>query len=115
MGDLLVDTDVLIDHLRGATQLRRPSGAAINVSVVTRAELMAGPVEQVGAVRRLLGAFREIPINGAIADAAGVIRRETGIALPDALIAATAVIAGLELQTRNRRDFERVKGLRLPG
>ncbi|MEO7197214.1 MAG: hypothetical protein ABIZ50_01945 [Solirubrobacterales bacterium] len=44
-----------------------------------------------------------------------MIRRETGIALPDALIAATAIAGDLELRSRNRRDFNRVDGLRLAG
>ena len=41
MADLLVDTDVCIDHLNGAVRLpaRR---ARLAVSVITRAELLAG-------------------------------------------------------------------------
>lgn len=53
------------------------------------------------------------PISAAVAEVGGGIRRATGIALPDALIAATALTADLELRTRNRRDFERVEGLRI--
>lgn len=55
VADLLVDTDIFIDHLRGATELR----------------------------------------------------------LPDAIIAATALVHGLQLSSRNAKDFERVRGLRL--
>ena len=47
-----------------------------------------------------------------IAERAGRIRRETGVRLPDALIAATAIEERLLLATRNRRDLERVRGLR---
>lgn len=114
MADLLVDTDVVIDHLRGEVELRRPPGAQLHCSVITRGELLAGPESQEQpAVRQLLGSLREIPVSATIADAAGLIRRETGIGLPDALIAATALSADLELRTRNRKDFERVHGLRL--
>lgn len=113
MAELLVDTDVVIDHLRGAARLTRPPGKGICCSVITRAELIAGPVEQDVAVRRLLATFRELPVSGAIAEVAGGIKRATGIALPDALIAATALTADLELWTRNRLDFERVEGLRV--
>jgi predicted nucleic acid-binding protein len=43
----------------------------------------------------------------------GRIRRETGIAIADGLIAATALVHGVALLTRNVRHFERVDGLRL--
>ncbi len=113
MADLLVDTDVLIDHLRGARRFQRPEGSTIHCSVITRAELIAGPHEQETMVRKILASLRELPVTSAVADAAGAIRRETGIAMPDALIAATAIAEDLELRTRNRRDFERVAGLRI--
>ena len=64
-------------------------------------------------MRQLLASLGEIPVTPEIADAAGLIRRATGIATPDALIAATALSAGLDLKSRNRKHFERVKGLRL--
>lgn len=111
MADLLVDTDVLIDHLRGAVELERPARSSIACSVITRSELLAGPERQEGPVRRLLASLGELPVTAEIADAAGLIRRETGIATPDALIAATAISTGLHLKTRNRKDFERVAGL----
>lgn len=111
MTDLLVDTDVLIDHLRGAVELRRPESRGLFFSVVTRGELLAGPARQEPAVRRLLGSMRELPVTPDIADSVGLIRRETKVPLPDALIAATAIANGLELMTRNRREFERIAGL----
>jgi predicted nucleic acid-binding protein len=40
-------------------------------------------------------------------------RRRTGIATPDALIAATALTHRIPLMTRNRRHFDRVEGLRV--
>lgn len=52
-----------------------------------------------------------IDIDTAIAELAGQIRRETGIATPDALIAATALERSFPLLTRNRRHFERVDDL----
>lgn len=55
----------------------------------------------------------ELPIDGVIAELAGTTRRETGIATPDALIAATALTNGIPLMTRNRRHFDRVGELRV--
>ncbi len=115
MTGLLVDTDVLVDHLRGVRAFERPAGATLHCSVVTRAELFAGPKDQEEEVRELLEAFREIAVTLELAEAAGRIRRATGIGLPDALIAASALANGLELVTRNLRDFGRVDGLVLTG
>jgi predicted nucleic acid-binding protein len=111
VADILVDTDLFVDHLRGARPLS--SGAhRLHYSVITRAELMAGSTAS-AVVDILLVPFREIPVDRAVAARAGRIRRETGIRLPDALIAATAIEHRLSLATRNRRDYERVPGLRL--
>jgi len=108
--DLLLDTDVFIDHLRGAAYLR-PGTYRLHYSVVTRAELVAGTTAT-AHVHELLAPFREIPVDRAVAERAGRIRRESGIRLPDALIAATAIEHGLALVTRNRRDFAAVRQVR---
>lgn len=112
MSGLLIDTDVFVDHIRGARSLDAKVGAA-SFSVVTRCELFAGPAEQEHDVRALLAPLKELSVDGAIAERAGQIRRETGIHTTDALIAATALEHGLTLMTRNRRHFEHVPKLRL--
>lgn len=109
--DLLVDTDIFIDHLRGAVELR-PGKHRVHYSVITRAELFAG-TSATGAVSTLLAPFRELPITRDIAERAGRIRHESGVRLPDALIAATALEHGLSISTRNVSDFDRVRGVRI--
>lgn len=111
MADLLVDTDVFVDHLRGASALQ-PGTHRLHYSVITRAELLAGTSAS-SLVTQLLAAFRELTVDRPIAERAGRIRRETGLRLPDALIAATAVENKLGLVSRNLRDFGSVRGLRL--
>lgn len=111
MADFLVDTDVFVDHLRGARELD-PKSHRVHYSVVTRAELFAGSTAS-EIVSILLAPFRELEVGRKIAERAGRLRRESGIRLPDALIAATAVEHGLSLFTRNRTDFEGVRGLRV--
>lgn len=110
MANVLLDTDVCIDHLRGARKLRR-GGDRFWYSVMTRAELFAGGHDR--DVRKLLDPLGEIVIDRDIAERAGRIRRTTSLRLPDALIAATAIERRLALLTRNVRDFKKVRGLRL--
>jgi len=111
VADLLVDTDVFIDHLRGAAELV-PGRHRLHYSVVTRAELFAGNTAT-NLSSQLLAPFRELAVDRAIAERAGRIAREFGVRLPDALIAATALEHGLGLVTRNLKHFDSVRGLRL--
>lgn len=111
MPDVLVDTDIFIDHLRGSAELK-PGRHRLHYSVVTRAELFAGSTGTELAAR-LLAPFREVPVDRAIAERAGRIRRESGLRMPDALIAATALERKLGLATRNTKHFESVQGLRI--
>jgi toxin FitB len=110
--ELLVDTDVLIDHLRGARAFE-PADAHVSYSTVTRAELFAGQASEETAVRTLLDPFRELPLDRTVAELGGRLRREHRVRLADALIAATALTHDLGLLTRNIRDFESVPALRL--
>jgi len=109
--DVLVDTDIFIDHLRGAVELK-PGRHRLHYSVITRAELFAGTAGT-DLARRVLAAFREIAVDRAIAERAGRIQREVGLRMPDALIAATALEHRLGLATRNIKHFGPVRGLRL--
>jgi toxin FitB len=111
VADVLVDTDVFIDHLRGAAQLR-PGTHRLHYSVITRAELFAGTTAT-EAVTRLLTPFRELAVDRSVAERAGRISRDHGLRMPDALIAATALEHRLTLATRNRRDSAGVSGLRM--
>jgi toxin FitB len=112
VAELLIDTDVFIDHLRGARQFVAGDDT-IWYSVVTRCELFAGSKDDEEILRELLEPFTEVPIDRHIAEAAGRIRRFTGARIADALIAATAIEHNLTLVTRNIRDFEQVRQLRL--
>lgn len=111
MADLLIDTDIFIDHLRGAAALK-PGRHRLHYSVVTRAELFAGTTAT-NLSTQLLAPFRELNVDRAVAERAGRISREFGVRLPDALIAATALEHELSLVTRNDKHFGSIRGLRL--
>ena len=112
MTRILVDSDVLVDHLRGERRFVRGNDD-LHVSTITRAELFAGRGSEERRIRRLLEPMIDLPVDVAVAERAGRIRRGSTIRLPDALIAATALEHRLTLVTRNVRDFATVKGLNL--
>jgi len=112
MADLLVDTDIFIDHLRGARVIPWQHNRVF-YSVVTRAELFAGSKVNERDVREVLSGFTEIAVDRALAEVAGRLRRRVQLALPDALVAATALEHRLALATRNLRHFSHVPGLQM--
>ncbi len=122
---ILVDSDVLIAHLRGVDAAQdwligtRKNGP-LAISVVSIAELVGGmrSIER-REVWRLLASFRAEPTTEVIARRAGEMMRRyrrshTGIGLGDYLIAATADVRGLQLATLNVRHFPMFKNLRPP-
>ena len=111
VAELLIDTDVFVDHIRGARSVSPETRGWY--SVITRCELFAGNERDEPAVQALLATHSEIGLEREIAERAGRLRRAAGLSTPDAVIAATALERGLVLVTRNRRDFERVPGLLL--
>jgi predicted nucleic acid-binding protein len=107
---ILVDADVLLDHLRGQRRFI-PADDVVHVSAITRAELaaMTGTIDS--PVTRLLDAMTEIPVDAAVAQRGGRIRRLTGAPLANALIAATALEHDLTLVTRNLWEYKGIAGL----
>ena len=110
MGKILLDTDVLIDHLRGHRPLPEADAA---ISVISRAELFAGDKGQETSVEALFEECEEVEVDASIARTAGRLKRHTKLQIADALIAATAIERQLPLMTRNRRHFEQVANLTL--
>ena len=115
----LFDTNILIDHLNGITKATREIGASLDavISVITWIEVMTGASgqEEEAVLRAFLLNFECLPITVAVADRAAVIRREKRIKMPDAIILATAEVAGRKLVTRNVKDFPvGMRGVKVP-
>jgi hypothetical protein len=110
---LVVDTDVLIEYLRGREQpvdYLHALNADLLLSSLTVAELFAGARDdEIKALRTMLGAFGVVAVDAAIAEAAGRLRRRYGpshgTGLSDAVIAATVEASGARLVTFNSKHF----------
>lgn len=122
---ILVDTDVLIAHLRG----REPAHAWLRqarlqgplaISVVSIVELTGGMRSgERRRVWRLLAGLRPQPITEIVARRAGEFMRayrrsHSGVGIADYLIAATTEQHGAELATLNVRHFPMFPGLEPP-
>ena len=114
---ILVDSDVLIEHLRGKTAARdwlvnagRSSGP-LAISVVSLTGVAGGMRSpELREVMRLLGSMQRFEVTEQVAWRAATLMNEyrrshSGIGLGDYLIAATALTEGLELATLNIRRY----------
>jgi predicted nucleic acid-binding protein len=105
----LLDPVIIIDHFNGvraATEWLSENGHASSLSVITRAEVLAGfATPDVTLAHDLLDHFPALPITAEIADLAASLRRSERWKLPDALQAAVAIHYGMTLVTRNSKDF----------
>ena len=115
----LFDTNILIDHLNGVAkatrEIRRSHDPAI--SVITWIEVMTGaasPNEE-AVLRAFLSNFQCLEITREVAERAALNRRQKRIKMPDAIILATAGVAGRQLVTRNAKDFPAgIRGVKVP-
>ncbi len=123
---MLLDSDVLIDYLRGREPARTVlrnlfATGRLQTSVVNQFELLAASRQttaQLEAVTNLLGTLKIIGLDSESAFAAGAIRRDLSaggvdIGMADCLIAGIALTHSLPLVSRNRRHFARVPQLHL--
>lgn len=105
----LADSVIVIDHLNGveqATHFIDKNAGRIAISVITRAEVLAGArARTVARIKRLLDLFPTLEITTDIADAAAALRRKHRWKLPDAFQAALAKRHRLRLATRDTKDF----------
>jgi predicted nucleic acid-binding protein len=105
---LLLDTNILIDVLRGEAvalswleQQQTP-----RISVITWIEVLVGCRDgEADAVQGWLESFPRLPLDQAISSETVRLRQRLGLKVPDAIILATARCSQLTLATRNRRDF----------
>lgn len=124
MSSFLLDTGLIIRHLRGqrqAVQLMRglAKTGRLGIASITRLEIYAGmhPDEKF-ATKKLLSRFLTFDLDKETGDRAGTLinqarTQQIGLSVPDAIVAATAVQHNLTLVTLNQSDFTNISGLRL--
>ncbi len=114
----LLDTNILIDYLRGIRAARAELGRYDHtaISVITWIEVMVGaPADAEQATRDFLAGFLLIVLDDDVAALAARLRRAHRIKLPDAIVWACARARGLLLVTRDSKGFPTDDpGVRIP-
>ena len=120
---VLVDTDVMIDFLRGQPQAVAYLGAVdqpLHLSAMTVAELYAGvrEGEERAVLSAALAACEVHHVSPQLAERGGLWRRDYrashGVGLADAIIAATAESAKLPLVTLNAKHYPMLDSVETP-
>ena len=122
MGKLL-DTDLLIDYLRGhpeAVSFVEANVAEACISAMNIAELYQGVRngEEQTKLEKMISAMTSLPITSEIAGRGGLFSRDYrpshGCGLADCLVAATADLHGLRLVTLNAKHFPMLRNVETP-
>ena len=118
----LTDTDILIDAQHGVPQAgpflaSQQAAGGILISIITAMELVAGcpNAAALAKVQAFLKGVTVLPISPLASQNAYQLMESFslshGLAIADALIAATASEHGLTINTRNVRHFQMIPGL----
>ena len=108
----LLDTNTVLYLLADRLAHPMPQGEYF-VSVITEIELLSYPSlteDEEQKIQTFLDDIVLIELSRDIRSATIDLRRKTGLKLPDAIIAATAIVINAKLLT-NDRVFDRVSGL----
>jgi len=120
---LLLDTDVLVEYLRGRPRAVKYLERLKNelwISTITSAELFAGARDEAecAVLDRFLMAFSIMPVSEDAARMGGTYKnrwsKSHGTGLADALIAASAEMLNARLITFNLRHYPMVEKKRRP-
>jgi predicted nucleic acid-binding protein len=116
----LIDTNAGIDYLgevmpkAGMLFMDNIIDGDYNISVISRIELYAYSQlneKDKATLDVFTGQSNVLNINDDIIEKTIELRKTYKTKLPDAIIAATAIIHGLTLVTRNTKDFKNISGL----
>ena len=110
----LVDSNVLIDYIaerfdpERLTKLDLIFDIELNTSIIWKIEVLGFNVPEVEEVKlyNFFSIANVIGLTNEISELTISLRKSVKIKIPDAIIAATAIIHNLTLLTRNLKDFK---------
>ena len=115
---LLEDHPDFAPQFHGLFEAQAGGHLRIALSTITLAEILVGPLRRgqdtlARRYERALAGFEVVPVSAEVAATAARLRATSGLRLPDALQAATAIECGAVALVTHDRDFSRLQGLRV--
>lgn len=115
----LIDTNVIIDYTsnlipsNGTAFVENIFNTAFNTSVVVKIEVLGynDAPAKMQLLEEFLASATIFPLDDAVTQKTIELRRIKKLKLGDAVIAATALVYGLVIITRNTTDFNNIAGL----
>ncbi len=115
----LIDTNVVIDYLgqklpdSGMRFVGTVIDTVSNVSVITKIEVLGfnAPNEHYQTLNDFMNDSTIWHLVDKIIEVSIEVRKKYKTKLPDAIIAATALVHGLVIVSRNVKDFQNIDGL----
>ncbi len=116
LADTNAGIDFLNDKLPAASTAwfqRALDVGGLALSVVVQIELLSwlGSPADLQLLEDFIAATIILPLDESVVQQTILLRQQHRIKLPDAIMAATALVHGLPLLTRNTADFQKVAGL----
>jgi predicted nucleic acid-binding protein len=117
----LIDTNVVIDYLgqkiplSGMKFMNTIIDNIPNVSVITKIEVLGfnAPAEHYQLLTDFMNDATVIELTNKVVDTTIEIRKNYKTKLPDAVIAATALVYDLTIISRNVSDFKNIQNLKV--
>ena len=116
----LLDTDFIINYFKGIFKgdARKFTDSVINdttiISVITRMEILSWKslnTKDEEIIKEFISDSTIFSLEESIINRTILLRKANRIKLPDAIIAATAIVHDLQLITHNLKDFSNIPGL----
>lgn len=115
----IIDTNAVIDYLgkkmpeTGMAFMNSVIDQVPNTSVVTKIEILGfnAPEEHYQLLTNFMNDANVIDLSNDIVEACINLRKNHKTKLPDAIIAATAIVYDFALISRNSKDFKSIEGL----
>jgi predicted nucleic acid-binding protein len=119
--NMLVDSNVIIDYVsnripeKSAKQLDNYFNSNFSVSIISKIEVLGfnTPEYELEQLESFFQLSSIVYIDEAVADKTIEIRRMKRIKLPDAIIAATALVQKCILLSHDTTDFNKIEGLQV--